>query len=598
MCNIVGSGTNNIEESSEESKNSSIELNIGVFFDGTLNSMANIDERKGLDDYLSVNSSSSATRARSKRHSKNNSYGSEYTNVARFYTCFKDELDKFIIPIYVEGAGTKPREIGKAIDFSSDPAKKKTKSGCEYENSEMSLDKFIEANNGFISCSDDTLGSALGIGLFGVKKKVESACEKITDKIKTIIKEKNLGKDTEIEITLYVFGFSRGSATARCFSSCLHQRLGTTIVKSNIQTGLVGIGGWTNVHDKLEKENQYKTSLENDWLKKLVEEKGLSFPTIKVKFLGLYDTVSSYGTYFNDDVEELSLNIDSKNVENVYQICAGDEYRKNFALTDVTSAGGEDKYIIIPGAHSDIGGGYADKMNESLISFVFTSGHKGVDLLLNEGWFEPEESERTISNLYSIIPFLLMKDKIVGRDDVFAKKIDEYKLPSLEGLEIDKIWHEYSKELCDFYDRINSYKYVIEKGENGKTINLSPIKKMENIDSGKLNDLLNAEHNVSRKISDLHDEISRLNAYKNMLTEDEYILYANVIDQEIELEKEKKETCKKLYEIKKQKCQYDNEQLLQIIRHEFLHLSAKSEDLLDPLVNRSDKNNKRTVFRG
>ena len=51
MCNIVGGGTNNIEESSQDSEKINLELNIGVFFDGTLNSKANIDERKDFQQY-------------------------------------------------------------------------------------------------------------------------------------------------------------------------------------------------------------------------------------------------------------------------------------------------------------------------------------------------------------------------------------------------------------------------------------------------------------------------------------------------------------------------------------------------------------------
>lgn len=516
MCNIVGGGTNNIEESSQDSEKINLELNIGVFFDGTLNSKANIDERKDFQQYLRENPSANKAIIRTNYYRKNNnkdnkeeredywnylkenpilqnavirndiygsngSYNNEYTNVVRFYNCFKEDTEsteKKYISIYVEGIGAKPRKISKedddsnleeknnGVDFTKTPIKQKQNESYDhYENGDLSLNQFVEDNEGFLSCSDDTLGSALGIGIFGVKKKVESACEKIRD----VINGLDLEENTDVTLNLYVFGFSRGSAAARCFSSFLKERTGKTKTKVSFNASIVGRNAETVVEEKLKKENDYKSSLMADWLETLAEEKNISFSEFKVKFLGLYDTVSSYGSYFNDDVEELSLKIDPKNVENVYQICAGDEYRKNFALTDVSSAGGDDKYIVIPGAHSDVGGGYADNIMENMNGVLFQiRGNKSRKLLRKEGWYNQGESVRTISNLYSVIPFLLMKEKIVGRDIVFVHdKLDNYKLPSSGGLEIDGIEHDYSKDICDFYEKLKggTYKYaIVEKG--------------------------------------------------------------------------------------------------------------------------------------
>lgn len=573
MCNIVGSGTNNIEESSQDSEKVNLELNIGVFFDGTLNSKANIDERKDFEQYLRENSSSNMAITRTnyyrKNSNKNNkeeredfekylkenpilqnavvrndiyssngSYNNEYTNVVRFYNCFKNDTEsteKKYISIYVEGIGAKPRKISKeednsnleekdnGVDFTKTPNKwTRNESYDKYENGDLSLNQFVDDNEGFLSCSDDTLGSALGIGIFGVKKKVESACEKIRD----VINGLDLQENTEVTLNLYVFGFSRGSAAARCFSSFLKERTGKTKTRVSSNASVMGYITETVVKEKLKKENDYKSSLMADWLEKLVEEKNISLSDIKVKFLGLYDTVSSYGSYFNDDVEELSLKIDSKNVENVYQICAGDEYRKNFALTDVSSAGGEDKYIIIPGAHSDVGGGYADNIREKMVGVLFTfRGNKSRKWLRKEGWYNQGESVRTISNLYSVIPFLLMKEKIVGRDIVFdTEKFKDYKLPSSGKLKIDRIWHYPSKDLNEFYEKLKggTYRYaIVEKG------------------------ILFFKKNT----------IEQLEGYDDIL--------------------------------------------LKKIRHDFLHLSVSRDTYLDLVVNKSNNNqNLRSVFPG
>lgn len=584
---MVGGGNNEIDNCSQNSEKIQLELHIGVFFDGTLNSKANIDERKDFEQFLAEHPESLAvveldklykedsikdaikkdkslgyskskqllkaydnekksfqeyletnpTGIRNAFYGSNDSYTNEYTNVVRFYNCFKNEIKtnksnpkKICVPIYIEGIGAKPRKLktdedsnnseqNNKVDFTTSPT-----SGTEiasydkYENGKLSLDEFINDNGGFISCSDDELGSALGIGLFGVKKKVESACEKINDLISEYVKKEN----TEVSIYLYVFGFSRGAAAARCFSSFLKRRSGETNVKKTLNTRVMGWRTHMDVAKKLEKENDYRTSLKRDWLDKLT---GISFsPSPKVKFLGLYDTVSSYGADFMDDVDELSLKIDPKNVENVFQICAGDEYRVNFMLTDISSAGGDDKYIIIPGAHSDVGGGYAHGSKELLNCYWnYTRGLKGKKLLHDEGWFNEGESERTISNLYSIIPFLLMKDKIVGRDEVFkTKKYDDYQLPTSKEKTIDGIKHVYSKDLCDFYNKLKggAYEYKIEK-------------------TGCL-----------------------------------------------------------FFKRKTIKLLSEEEDLLKKIRHDFLHLSAKKECFKDGFVYNSDKWNKRTVIPG
>ena len=578
---MVGGGNNDIENSLQNIKKNTLELSFGVFFDGTLNSIANIDERKNYENFLRkvdaytliANLDVFVERAKKilDNTSHYESYRSEYTNVARSYKCFKNKSGK-IIPIYIEGIGTKPRQIGRQIDFTQDLKEKKL-SYDEYDRGTLSLNKFMEDNDDFISCSDDQLASALGVGIFGVKKKVESACEKIYNAIKNI----NLKKYDELKLDLYVFGFSRGSAAARCFSSCIRHRIGRTKVDCSFKSDFMGVMNITSVKEKLAKENKYRTSLKYDWLDLyfknpyVCNQIDLWIPKIKVKFLGLYDTVSSYGAYFNDDVEELSLTIDSKNVENVYQICAGDEYRKNFALTDIASAGVKGDSIIIPGSHSDIGGGYSHNMKESLKNFfVFTSGYKGKDMLHNEGGFNSGESERIISNLYSVIPFLLMKDKIVGRDEVFNKEeINSYVLPTSKKLNIDGIWHIYSKELCDFYNKLKIGGYNAYYRIEGDTIK-----------------------NLSKEELDLSNYVSRMNSRI------QYLKLEDAPEEAIkEFEKNYEVSNKKLNEVKQKRSNYD-EELLRKIRHDFLHLSAKSKELEDLFVNGSNKNNNRTVIKG
>ena len=104
-----------------------------------------------------------------------------------------------------------------------------------------------------------------------------------------------------------------------------------------------------------------------------------------VDFLGIYDTVSAIGFLKeeNDKVNKLRTaflynpdfwgNFHQENAKayGLYSpklpkvlsschICAMDEFRANFALTDIGSAATDKNNIelFIPGCHSDIGGGY------------------------------------------------------------------------------------------------------------------------------------------------------------------------------------------------------------------------------------------------
>lgn len=617
------------KETQEESKNGPVLLRMGIFFDGTLNSIANIDERKDFESFKKnhKNSSKAIRKAIKKRNDlieDNDSYTNEYSNVARFYKCYREKKDEFIIPIYVEGIGAKPREIGKRIDdqkLSQAPTKdKQNKSYKKYDKGEISLDQFIENNDGFFSCSDSQIGSALGIGLFGVKKKVEAACEKIHKEISTIISDYDINTGTDINIELYVFGFSRGSAAARCFCACLQNKVGSTKEEYSFNSVLLGVKNTFTINfndvlikKKLKQENKYKTSLVKNWLQNISDECSVNLKP-SVKFLGLYDTVSSYGANFDDDVDELGLN-KIGNVDKVFQICAGDEYRRNFALTDISSVGDKGDHIIIPGAHSDIGGGYAHNKKEKKIGWFWKrAGNKAIRLLEDEGWFNSDESERTVSNLYSIIPFLLMKEKIDDINVVFEnEELKNYVLPSSpKGLKIDGIKHNYSKELCDFYNKITSYHYAIEDTEKGKTINLVSIngKELTEDESKEYYALLDEEDELTVEISDLNSQIRdlelRLSTIQQQYMDIGLYTFPTYIRMESEIREEITEregllSSKKarFQEIKKEKAQYDNDQLLKNIRHDFLHLSVSRGELLDLIVNKTNNNrNKRTVFPG
>ena len=92
--------------------------------------------------------------------------------------------------------------------------------------------------------------------------------------------------------------------------------------------------------------------------------------------MGLFDTVSSYGFLYNlnsdfvnsiikDNVEELKLSI-PRSVLKVVHLVAVNEYREHYALTNIKSADSRGIEIYLPGAHSDVGGGYHQTEKEYL----------------------------------------------------------------------------------------------------------------------------------------------------------------------------------------------------------------------------------------
>ena len=136
---------------------------------------------------------------------------------------------------------------------------------------------------------------------------------------------------------------------------------------------------------------------------KQLTDRGFSVGEVVVKFVGLYDTVASYGIVHSDDTADLNLSAISS-AEYTFQLAAGEEHRKNFRLTDISSAPAG-RQIYLPGVHSDIGGGYNDRMSETnhqvvdldpaLFSSSYDADRSSVERerqwLIDRNWYTDEE---------------------------------------------------------------------------------------------------------------------------------------------------------------------------------------------------------------
>lgn len=265
------------------------------------------------------------------------SQGSGYTNVAILNSLYhttksnnqvkKEETNSvdFYHSIYIEGSGA---------------------------NEEINVAKQI------INMKNSIVGLGFGVDKTGITQK----CRKAIQQVENIIAIYTTKAEVKsIDIKFDIFGFSRGAATARCFTYILnpldqpdHGRIDKMVCGS---------------------DSSFLTKGENKLNNK------------EVRVLGLYDTVASIGVLregtsylIGDKVLKMSEKADLSSGESIFHdtnvddfglhstdqvnavlhICALDEFRKNFALVDIRNCTSDKGLeIYIPGCHTDIGGGSA-----------------------------------------------------------------------------------------------------------------------------------------------------------------------------------------------------------------------------------------------
>ncbi|WP_299692268.1 DUF2235 domain-containing protein [uncultured Tateyamaria sp.] len=170
-------------------------------------------------------------------------------------------------------------------------------------------------------------GQITGMGPSGVEARVFDACIKLGD----IIRELGAGVEPD-EIIVDVFGFSRGAAAARYFVNCFRQGF--------IQYNAVDWSIWRGVH---------------------IDENRASVPegrNVTFRFMGIFDTVAAIGLGTNDDNGPVNVHCSTAQADRIFHLTAANEFRENFRLNHNVPGGGDTREL--PGAHSDVGGGYND----------------------------------------------------------------------------------------------------------------------------------------------------------------------------------------------------------------------------------------------
>lgn len=278
-----------------------ITLTVGVFFDGTGNNRANSDDLRLAYAHCAnlVGEDRARACAKYEEHARaglgNASWQGGITNISRLFDLYQPS------------------------DELND------------SETEAQVKVYVSGIGTADGKSDSMLGAALGSSLIrqfeGVMTKTDEALDKISAELTRFIKL-NRDKVAIAKVQFDVFGFSRGAAAARHFANRVMKQ--DAEITAAIDKGLDLAGH----HGKAAGE---------------------------VRFLGLFDTVAAIGSLLNfygingRSNPGVNLELRPSVAQKVFQISAMHECRYNFSLNSIAGMWPE---LALPGAHSNIGGGY------------------------------------------------------------------------------------------------------------------------------------------------------------------------------------------------------------------------------------------------
>ena len=235
-------------------------------------------------------------------------------------------------------------------------------------------------------------GLGFGVGLTGVTALVSKAVKYVYNYLSPLIT--HLNENTNYHF--YVFGFSRGATCARLFTQLTAREENS----NNLECEKEFSHDTSKVKELVNKESGRLPFMESHFLSANASGAGvIKRSNVKVEFLGIYDTVASIGLLQQKDgwINGLKTSYDKvfPQYKDIYHfqnaahyglyipqttgmgytchICAADEFRENFALVNIGDKLPQNSSeIIIPGCHSDVGGGYVTEVGKERVLYKFT----------------------------------------------------------------------------------------------------------------------------------------------------------------------------------------------------------------------------------
>ncbi|WP_298451748.1 DUF2235 domain-containing protein [uncultured Marinobacter sp.] len=347
------------DDSSEKEDRPIVRVEAGIFFDGTGNNRDNTQTyQQQMDECLTANAAGAISKEECSSELSQimgGSYLNAETNVSKLENLYQ-------------------------------------RTGGQGENGEtiVRLSTYVPGVGTKSGDPDDGPSMGLGLGEQGILKKIEDGSNDFAFRLSRTVTE------PIDELVLDVFGFSRGAATAQHF------------VSREIYDTTGSLHG------------EYKGRLV-----KAFEREGIPWPNkVTVRFLGLFDTVAAVADLDNldfsahdADTGRINVNVQPEHVERTVQFVARDERRHNFSLNSLRNESGNlpehFSEWMLPGAHSDIGGGYPDRFQERIevrsplvvkgkdrrnpeASFEFSRMLQERALIKNEGWIGPLNPPATL----------------------------------------------------------------------------------------------------------------------------------------------------------------------------------------------------------
>ncbi|MGG2076690.1 type VI secretion system tube protein TssD [Lelliottia nimipressuralis] len=253
---------------------------------------------------------------------------------------------------------------------------------------------------------DSMLGLTLGVADTGVIAKTDLAVKQIAGAIEETLRKLRQtisgGGMTVTSCQFDIFGFSRGAAAARHFANRIQDK--DRVIANAIRYGM----GEVNY---------------------------VGAPAGKTRFIGIFDTVAAIGTPQNGlnphtaNTGEVNIMLRPGVADKVFHITAQNECRFNFALNSVQPAWPE---LALPGAHSDIGGGYLPVVREN----IFLTRPEGETVPLNTPPHKSRAYRHAVAQL-SVLEASAVVAPLIRTNDISADVWEDERMPAhhIEGMQ-------------------------------------------------------------------------------------------------------------------------------------------------------------------
>lgn len=444
-------------------KKTPIKIRCLLFFDGTLNSRENIDERVKHESGQ-VSQIYLKNRINKEKEKlldggapgidlEDDSYENDYSNIVHLEANVAPTQKGYDerVKVYIEGAGT----------IKYEPKIRKDANG------NIIKDEFGNPKEEIGDNKDQQSGFAFAAGESGVKPKVERGIREAIDAIVHGPEdEPRKNENIYIEkLTFDIFGFSRGAASARY---CVYRLL---------KAMEVDMGASASAESYIERTLRTHHMLD-------VRE-------VEVRFVGLFDTVVSYkaaqlvkfgGSLENWLVKQQAIN--QPKVKKVVHLASAEEHRDMFCLHNIKSAGGKGEEYFMPGVHSDIGGGYLPEGSDAGLivtqAYHYWAKKDRAEYLVAQGWFKDDELVEDAISLDNegnpdYVQLSVTRDKAVARKvnnayckiplKIMAEKAGESEITIEPKLARDATKAINAAELSNFETRV--IKYIKSAGPRG-----------------------------------------------------------------------------------------------------------------------------------